>query len=98
VVAETHSHGDADFGAALRFVVEDLGGLELGATHEERASVTLADCGFDTTLGIVELLGLLADELGERSLADDELDLDEVDGATTVESLLASAYPALRRS
>lgn len=62
MVAETHNHVHLD--------TEDI--IALITFHraaDNPAQLTLAECGYDGDLGLMELVDLLGEEYGERCLA-----------------------------
>ena len=80
MVAETHTHHD-------RIDPDDVLALLAGHVNIiDPAQTTLADCGFDGDLGIVELAELLAEEYGERALS--PFDLDDLDDHMTLAALI----------
>ena len=91
MVAETHSHDeDVTFADVAAFVLVELGGL--GAEADPRRT-TLADCGYELTLEIVDLVTLVGEEFGERTLS--VVDVDELDSDTLVGDLIDQLYPEL---
>jgi hypothetical protein len=69
VVAETHTHRDAPSAAEVLEFLADASGI---ADLPDRAGeLTVAACGFEGELGIDDLLGLLGEEYGERTISPD---------------------------
>lgn len=62
MVAETHSHVPVE--------AEDIIALiTIHSESDDPAQLTLAECGYDGDLGLMELVDMLGEEYGERSLA-----------------------------
>ncbi len=80
MVAETHSHRD-------RIDPDDIIALlAADSDSEEPVDLTLADCGFDGDLGLFDLVALLAEEYGERTLA--PVSVDDLDSEMTLAQLI----------
>lgn len=80
LVAETHSHHD-------HVDPDDMVALLAGhLATDDLAGVTLADCGFADELALFDLVELLAEEYGERSLS--PIDAEDLDPAMTLAELI----------
>ena len=80
MVAETHSHRDD-------IDPDDIITLVAGHLDHIDSTTTLADCGYPDELALYDLVDLLADEYGERSLT--PIDADDLRPATTLAQLIA---------
>lgn len=80
MVAETHSHrDDIDPDDIIALVAGDLDRID--------DATTLTDCGYVDELALYDLVDLLADECGERSLT--PIDTDDLRPGTTLAQLIA---------
>lgn len=80
MVAETHSHRDD-------IDPDDIIALVAGHLDQIDGTTTLADCGYPDELALYDLVDLLADEYGERSLT--PIDADDLRPGTALAQLIA---------
>jgi hypothetical protein len=90
--AETHQCGES---VSTEQVVELVLAIAALDQHPVAEHATLADVGFDGDLAIYDLLGAVAEELGERSLSAEEPDLDQVGPSTTLVAFAETIVVAL---
>ena len=84
MVAETHSHrDDIDPDDIITLVARHLDQID--------STTTLADCGYPDELALYDLVDLLADEYGERSLT--PIDADDLRPATATYQVINTASP-----
>lgn len=90
--AETHQHGErTDRGAVLDLLV-----AVVGIDVADAAACRLAELGLDDDLAILHLWAMVAEEFGERTVGDFDLDL-VGDRPTTLGDLVELFDEALRR-
>lgn len=79
MVAETHSHHD-------HIDPDDVIALVAGHLDAIDGSTTLAECGYPDELALFDLVRLLSDEYGERSLT--PVDTEDLRPTTTLAELV----------
>lgn len=73
--AETHSHGEPASAERLTDLVVEIAGAGVESVDE---GTTLEDVGVEDEFAIYDLISAVCEELGERNLTPEDLDLDEI--------------------
>lgn len=93
--AETHSHGEPTSPERLIDLVVEIAGTGDDSVDEQ---TTLADVGVEDEFAVYDLVAAVCEELGERNLTPEDLDLDDITPGmrlVTVAEMLSSVLAPL---